>query len=115
MINLSEEFSGNYLKAKARYRINEDAVADAALVINSIAPNFNFLLFQSDYVNYNWQNDFDNIQKQDLSVNLKSKKWANVSAHLTQINNFTYFGLEDNPNGVLIFSVVVKPAQYDNQ
>ena len=119
MINLSEEFSGNYLKAKARYRINEDAVADAALVINSSAPNFNFLLFQSDYVNYNWQNDFDNIQKQDLSVNLKSKKWANVSAHLTQINNFTYFGLEDNPNGVtdtitgISSAQMVKPAQYD--
>ena len=119
MVNLSDEFSGNYLKANASYRLNQDSKVDASLIVNSSAPNFNYLLFQSDYENYNWSNNFDNVQKQDLSVNLKSKKIANISASLTQINNFTYFGLKDNPNpeededtGVSSAKLVT-PLQYD--
>jgi len=119
MINLSDEFSGNYLKANAGYRLDENNKVDASLVINSRAPNFNFLLYQSDYINYNWRNDFDNIQKQDLSINLKSKKLVNISANLSQINNYAYFGLRDNENPLInetrgiSSDTLVTPYQFD--
>ncbi|MBW2963018.1 putative porin [Mesonia sp. JHPTF-M18] len=114
MINLSDEFSGNYLKTKANYQLDTLNKIEASLVINSRAPNFNFLLFQSDYVNYNWQNDFDNIQKQDLQLKLTSRKWVNLTAHLTQINNFTYFASVDDPNGNTEESTQIKPFQYND-
>ena len=113
MINLSDEFSGNYLKANAGYRLDEDNKVDASLVINSSAPNFNFLLYQSDYVNYNWYNDFDNVQKQDLNIDLKAKKIANLSASLSQINNYTYFGLRKNEVEGAEADTLVTPYQYN--
>ena len=57
----------------------------------SKAPNFNFMLFQSDYIAYNWQNNFDNIITNNLTVEFDSEKWVYASAQVTNINNYTYF------------------------
>lgn len=108
MINLADDFSGNYLKAKAEYSLDSTRSVYAGLDINSRAPNFNFLLFQNDYVNYNWRNDFDNVQKQNLSFGMKAPEFGHLSASFSQINNYTYFGLEDGSDGQ---EAVVKPFQ----
>jgi hypothetical protein len=57
----------------------------------SKAPNFNFMLFQSDYVAYNWQNNFNNIITNNLTIEFDSEKWVYVSAQTTNISNYTYF------------------------
>ncbi|WP_121667514.1 putative porin [Mesonia aquimarina] len=112
MINLSDEFSGNYIKAKADYKLNENYAVEAGIAVNSRAPNFNFLLFQSDYVNYNWRNTYDNIQSQNISLTLNAKKIANIEADFTQINNYTYFGLRDNIAENTEADSLVTPFQY---
>ncbi|MFC4028328.1 putative porin [Zunongwangia endophytica] len=65
----------------------------------SRAPNLNFLLYQSDYINYNWQHDYDNENAQSLFFELFAKKIANLSGELTQIQNYTYFG--ENGEGAI--------------
>ena len=108
-LNVSGDFDGNYLQGEAQYSFNEDASILANININSRAPNYNFLLYQSDYIDYNWQNNYSNVETKQLGFQFKSKKWVDVELDYTTINNYTYFNkpITANPLDPL------KPNQYD--
>lgn len=103
-LNISGDFDGNYLTGNASYNINDDIELIAGININSRAPNYNYLLYQSDYVNYNWSNDFANIETKQLSFKLKSDRLVNLEADFSTVNNYTYFGLTEPDS-------LVKPFQ----
>jgi hypothetical protein len=107
-INVAGDFDGNYLNAAASYALNEDNKAEASITVHSVAPNFNFLLYQSDYVNYNWKNDLDNIKSQELHFTLQSKKLLNASVSYTGIDDYTYFGIKPNDS-------TPSPMQYSDR
>ncbi|MCK8521581.1 putative porin [Aquimarina sp. D1M17] len=88
---VSGDFDGYYANAGAGYQLNDKYSLQGKISVNSVAPNYNFLLYQSDYVNYNWQNDFDNVETQKLQINLKAKNIANIEASYATISNYTYF------------------------
>lgn len=90
-INVAGDFDGNFLDAKAQYNINDDSSAEGRININSRAPNYNFLLYHSDYLNYNWHNDYSNIEIRQLSFAFNSKKLLNVELDYTSLENYTYF------------------------
>ncbi|MDN6279592.1 MAG: putative porin [Psychroflexus sp.] len=114
--NLSDTFEGYDLKASASYQIDSLNLAQAELKLNSARPNFNTMLFQSDYKNYNWYNpDFSNIKTQSLSVLFNSQTFGSYKASLTQINNHTHFGLIDNPDASSSVDSLVKPMQSNAQ
>jgi hypothetical protein len=108
-VNFSQEFEGNYLDANIGYTFLEHLNLIAGLNLNSRRPNFNQLLFQSDYLNYNWDNQasFNNINTQQIYAQLLSDKWLNVFFDVSNIQNFTYFNLDSTNEGVRI----VKPTQ----
>ena len=91
LANVSGELGGNYFKGKAKYKFNDDANVEASIVINSKAPNFNFIINQSDYVNYNWRTDFKKERTQSLNFSFKSKKWLNADVSFTSMDNYAYF------------------------
>jgi hypothetical protein len=93
-INVSGALEGNYVNASAGYTFNTDTKAQASLRIHSAAPNFNFQLYQNDYVNYNWKTEFNNIKTQEFRFDLQSKKIANITLSYTGIDDYTYFGIE---------------------
>lgn len=95
-INIAGEFDANYLKGAASFSFNETNRVRASASIHSSAPNFNFLLYQSDYVNYNWQTSFNNVKTQELQFELKSKKLLDASVTYTGIDDFTYFAIQPN-------------------
>ncbi len=90
-LNISGDFDGNFLKAHATFNLNQDISATASVNHSSKAPNYNTLLYQSDYINYNWQNSFNNIETQQLAFQLKSEKLVNLSVDYTTINDHVYF------------------------
>ena len=90
-LNISGDFDGNFIKGDASFIFNNDVSAKASVNHDSKAPNYNTLLYQSDYVNYNWQNNFKNTETQQLAFQLKSKKYVSVEVDYTTINNYTYF------------------------
>ena len=102
-LNISGDFNGNYLKANARFKLNNDISASASINHSSKAPNYNSLLYQSDYINYNWHNNFNNIDTQQLAFQLKSKTLANISVDYTTINNYTYFKTDELTNQIKAF------------
>ena len=90
-VNVTGDFEGNYLKADATFKLNDDISASASLNHSSKVPNFNTLLYQSDYLNYNWQNNFNNIETQQIGFKLKYKELANITADFSTINDYVYF------------------------
>lgn len=87
------ELTDNLIRAQARYRLGEKHAISAGLHLSSRLPDFNFLLYQSEYENYNWYN-FENYEKEgvySLQFNLESQVWGNLSAKYTTLDNYTYF------------------------
>lgn len=102
----SGNLNGNFIKASASYKRDSLLTIRATFLNNSKAPNFNFVLNQSAYKAYNWQNDnFKNELTRTLLFELKSSKLLNASAQITQLDNYTYFG-------DTIANAQPKPLQY---
>ncbi len=107
--NLSGNLSGSLLNASASYKVNDGLELSATLFSSSKMPDFNFLLYQSDYSNYNWQHsdDFEKVNINSLQFNLKSNFLGNASLKLTTLGNYTYFGVDP--------TVVVSDDESENQ
>ncbi|MBP0903253.1 putative porin [Mariniflexile gromovii] len=103
-VNVSGSFDGNFLKGTATFKLNEDIAASASINHSSKAPNYNTLLYQSNYIEYNWQNSFNNIETQQLAFNLKYKNLANITVDLNTITDYVYFKKDET-------SLQVKPFQ----
>lgn len=103
--NISGKFDGNYIKATASFKLTDDVFASATINHSSKAPNYNTLLYQSNYVDYNWQNNFSNTQTQQLAFQVKYKKWANLSVDYSTITDHVYFTKSAD-------TLQVKPTQY---
>ena len=90
-INISGDLEGNFLDAQANYSINDDMRATARINLNSSVADYNYRLYQSDYLNYNWQNNFKNQQTQQLAFDFHSNKYGDLSLDYSTINNYLYF------------------------
>ncbi|WP_347373203.1 putative porin [Aequorivita sp. Q41] len=93
-INVAGDFDGNYIQAAASYNLKEEYNAKASITVHSVAPNFNFLLYQSDYQNYNWKNELNNIKTQELKFEINTKRFGNASVSYTGIDDYAYFGIK---------------------
>jgi hypothetical protein len=107
MVSVAGDFSGHNFLAGANYYINKKNQVKVELRSNESAPNFNFLLYQSDYLNYNWQTDFNNTTTQSLSVQLESKDLVDLEASFTRMNDYAYFSANETGS--------IKPFQEDGE
>jgi hypothetical protein len=95
---LSGDLEGNNLSAETSFKIDSISMVKASISTVSKSPNFIFLHSQSDYIDYNWQNDtFKNEQIRNLSFEFISDKWVHASASISQIDNYTYFNANSAP------------------
>ncbi|CAM1334065.1 putative porin [Tenacibaculum aestuariivivum] len=92
----SGRLSGSNLKTEAFYEKDSLVIVKARLELNTKYPNFNFLLHQSNYNAYNWQNDFEAVATRTVGGILDSK-WINTSLDITNIDNYTYFNENNLP------------------
>jgi len=118
--NISGELTGTLFDAKAEYQLNDDHMFWASIHGSSRAPNFNFLLYQSDYQNFNWQNSdsFEKQQIQTLAAGFDSKLFGQLHIKYSAVDNYTFFGVspervdEDFLNGTI--NALVRPFQETN-
>lgn len=83
--------SGNYIKGEAVFEKDSIFSLKGTLLLSSKSPNFNTILHQSEYDEYNWQNEnFSNVNTRDLGFDFTSK-WLNASLNFTNIDNYTFF------------------------
>ena len=90
---ITGSLSGNLIRGSLGYTINEKNRISLAGFTSSRMPDFNFLLYQSDYRNYNWQNDglFKKQQENGLQADLSSVLLGSLSMEYTTLQNFSYF------------------------
>lgn len=91
LANISGDLGGSYFRGSGSYDINDDINVQAAINVSSKLPNFNFLLYQSDYIDYNWRNQMKKENTQNIHLEFNSKKWVTVSADFTSMDNHAYF------------------------
>lgn len=110
-LNLSDTFVGSFLDGNISLKVNKDIALSGGIAINSRLANYNYLLYQSDYINYNWYNldNFNNVNTQQLKFKIESQKWLNADVDLSNIDNYTYFNLKETIDGVNI----IEPKQYN--
>lgn len=91
--NLSGELAGNVFNASASYNINDNNKVRFALHNSTRLPNFNYLLYQSEYFNYNWDNSnvFEKERASSLKGELLSKTWGHLMVKYSNLDNYTYF------------------------
>lgn len=113
--NISGDFDGYNIQGKASYKPSDSLEVSAGIQLNSSAPNYNFILNQSDYQNYNWYNpNLDNVNTQVLNFKAESKKFGWAKASLTQIDNHAYFAFTNDAENPEMDSLV-KPFQASDQ
>ena len=84
----------NYIfDGSAKLQLNEKHNIGFSVHSSSRMPNFNFLLYQSEYTNYNWDNSlaFEDENVQSLKFNLSSQVWGELMAQYSTTDNYTYF------------------------
>ncbi len=97
-INVTGSLDANFLNAKGKYQLAKNTSLALGVNFNSNAPNYNLLLNQSDYINYNWQNDFENVETKQFKLNLYSQKLANLELDYTTIEHYAYFTRQGENN-----------------
>lgn len=112
--NLSGSLTGNIIDASASYRFNENNKMSVVFHSSARMPDFNFLLYQSDYEDYNWQNTatFKNERTSSLQASFDSRLFGMISAKVTNLDNYTYFAID--PTVTIdegTESIFVKPFQ----
>jgi len=88
---LSGDLNGHLYSASATYVKDSLLAVKAKVFTNSKSPNFNFVLNQSAYKKYNWQNYFKNEEISNFEFVFDSKKWIYASVQVTNIDNYSYF------------------------
>ncbi len=94
--NVSGELTGNIVDGAVSYMFNEKHRLKFAVHSSSRMPDFNFLLYQSDYLNYNWQNttNFEKERVNTLQLGLDSPLWGSLSMKYSILDNYTYFAAD---------------------
>jgi hypothetical protein len=94
---ISGDLTGNHYKALAQYKKDSLFSIQSYVEIVSKSPEFNKLLFQSDYLAYNWQNNFKNEEIKQAVLQTNYKNYIDIKASYSILDNYTYFNEEAKP------------------
>ncbi len=94
---IAGDITGSSFKASAMVKKDSVFSFKGFAEYASKTPDFNKLLYQSDYLNYNWKNDFSNEEISMVGIEFESNKWGNLKATYNLIDNYTYFDEGSKP------------------
>lgn len=99
--------------ADLKYTVNDNTAFMFAYQKMNKLPDNNFTLYQSDYIAYNWFNDFKNEKINTLSFNADTK-WLSAGVTYTTFNDHLYFSDDYNPadGEDNLNRLLVSPKQY---
>ncbi|MEZ4852723.1 putative porin [Flavobacterium sp.] len=97
------------IEATAKYKVNDDYNFQFKYQKLNTLPNLNYTLYQSDYKNYNWYNNFKNEKRNQFQFTANTK-WVNLEANYTILNDYLYF--YNTAAGTT--TQLLKPNQYNN-
>ena len=93
---------------RGSYDINDHASVELGFQKANAAPGFNYNLFQSSFVEYNWVNDFKN--EKSIAFTAKSiTKWVNLDLEYSTIADRLFF---EQKTSLIPTELIVEPWQY---
>ena len=112
---LSGELTGNQYDVYAGYQLGEKALVYGRIEASSRMPNFNMLLYQSDYNNFNWNNSgsYQKQQLRSLEFGIEAGKFGEASASISNLENFAYFRVDQGLGDIDVANInaFVRPHQ----
>jgi len=96
------------IEANAKYKLNDNYQFEFNYQKLNSLPNLNYTLYQSNYVDYNWFNNFKNEKLNQFTFSANTK-WINLSAQYKVLNDHLFFDNTTNN----IATLTVKPVQYN--
>lgn len=97
------------IEATANYKLNEDYKFQVKYQKLNSLPNLNYNLYQSNYVDYNWSNNFNNEKRNQIQFSALTK-WLNLEAQYSILDDYLYF--DNTTNNIELLRV--KPMQNTN-
>lgn len=94
---ITGDLTGTSIKASVAFKKDSIYSFKGFAELTSTTPNFNKLLFQSDYINYNWQNNFENEELKNIGVEFKLNKWGSIKASYNLVDKYVYFNENSAP------------------
>lgn len=95
------------LDLSAKFSLNEKNSISGQYQNISKVPDLNYTLYQSDFVNYNWYNSFENEKINSLKIKAQTQ-WLSAEAQFTLLTDHLYF----SNNDVTQTTLNVTPKQY---
>ncbi|QMU65084.1 MAG: hypothetical protein GKR88_12820 [Flavobacteriaceae bacterium] len=92
----NSKLGGSHLFGEAKYKKDSIFTVKVSFLVNSKSPDFNFLLHHSTYNDYNWKNNFNDVNTRNIGFSIASK-WVNASVNFANIENYTYFDDQNMP------------------
>jgi hypothetical protein len=96
------------IEAFAKFKLDSINSFEFKYSKTSTLPNLNFSLYQSDYIDYNWSNNFKNEKRNQIEFDAKTR-FLNLSAQYSYLDDYLYF--ENTTHN--ISTLTVKPFQYN--
>ena len=101
----------NSFSSDVKYNLKNDNSFIFKYNFYSVAPNYNTLLYSSNYENYNWDNQYDNSTSNSITFGLELKKIFNLHIDLVSVKKHIQFErLNNNPGETNSYSII--PVQY---
>ena len=111
--SLSDQSLAN-IEANIRFALNEKNTFKLKYQNMNKLPDLNYVLYQSDYTEYNWYNNFKNEKINAFEVEAKTQ-WFEASFQYSVLKDHLFFANENpvyNAEGIAE-QLLVKPYQYD--
>jgi len=107
------DYSSQFISGAISRKFENGLTTKAKLSLRSQAPNFNFYLHRSNFVEYNWFNpDLKNQLTNSLHFSLRHPKWGELTGQYEILNNYTYFkNLLPQNNGASLSSLSIKKEE----
>jgi Putative porin len=92
----------------AQYNLNDKNRFSFQYLNQSKVPDLNYTLYQSDFVNYNWKNNFKNEKINTIKIKATTQ-WLAAEAQITRLDDYLYFSNNFISN---VDTLLVTPKQY---
>jgi hypothetical protein len=87
-----KEYSSQFISGVLSRDFENGISAKAKLSLRSQAPNFNFFLHRSNFLEYDWYNpSLKNQLTNSLNFSFVHPKWGTLEGQYELLNNYTYF------------------------
>jgi hypothetical protein len=96
------------IDAKLNYKLNDKNEFTFNYQLMSKVPDASFNLYQSDFINYNWSNNFDNEKINSFGATAKTQ-WITATLEVSSLNDHLFFSNDSTDEQ----QQLITPKQYD--